>query len=423
MRLLQLIFLFLFISLVAIASPQDDSSYYAEETNEICCIQPKDKEEYYEKRFSDYLTQVNTSIEIAGIIITCAVAVFSVATPLIINRTLTSKVRRDVKSLGEDLEKSKDTYLKDIEEMQQKIVVQDKRISEIEEKEKHENQYQKISQNIDSSSNIEIMFLSLYYKAPIDFITYFIENIGKTPTALNLRGMAYARDSRYGEAVSDYKEALELSSESEKEVRSYVYNNLGSAYNNMGNYSDAIKEFNNAIKLNPTYALAYHNLGYSYRKTTKYIDAEVMCSKAIELYNKESSKNPSLLSDSYLNRAATYRELGNFVSAKKDIDEAERLDKNNAWVYNSRGILYRIEKNYTKALDEFERAKDISEFPEIYDSCAEVLMLSEKYNEALACCISGLKLPSVSPNTKSMLEEKYSKCLEHIKSTDNVKKS
>lgn len=69
------------------------------------------------------------------------------------------------------------------------------------------------------------------------------------------RGEMCMRQQRYAESVNHFNRALRI------EPDAKTYTNRGLAYINLNNAEDALSDFNQAIQLDPTYALAHFNMG------------------------------------------------------------------------------------------------------------------------------------------------------------------
>ncbi|HEC56454.1 MAG TPA: tetratricopeptide repeat protein [Candidatus Syntrophoarchaeum butanivorans] len=79
------------------------------------------------------------------------------------------------------------------------------------------------------------------------------------------RGLVYAEQEKYDEAIKDFDKAIELNPDDAE-----AYHNRGIAYTKLGEYDEAIKDFDKAIELNPDDAEAYHNRGNAYARLGEY---------------------------------------------------------------------------------------------------------------------------------------------------------
>jgi serine/threonine-protein kinase len=78
-------------------------------------------------------------------------------------------------------------------------------------------------------------------------------------------------------------------------------------------FAEAIPQFTEAIKLNPSHALAYNGRGWAHFRLKQYTEAAADFDEAIKL-------NPSY-ANAYMNRAAARRALGDKAGA--DADQAK----------------------------------------------------------------------------------------------------
>jgi tetratricopeptide (TPR) repeat protein len=81
----------------------------------------------------------------------------------------------------------------------------------------------------------------------------------RAQTAINVRGIDYNRKGQHDRASADFDEAIRLDPKF-----ALVHYNRGWAYNSKGNYDRAIADFNEAIRLDPKDAAAYSNRGAAY---------------------------------------------------------------------------------------------------------------------------------------------------------------
>jgi tetratricopeptide (TPR) repeat protein len=92
----------------------------------------------------------------------------------------------------------------------------------------------------------------------------------------------------------------------------------GSVFSQKGKFEDAIAEFDLALESNPKSALAFHKRGQANIARSQFEKAVADFTKAIELNPNEPS--------AYKERARAYESLGQSASAKKDREEASRLE-------------------------------------------------------------------------------------------------
>jgi tetratricopeptide (TPR) repeat protein len=86
-----------------------------------------------------------------------------------------------------------------------------------------------------------------------------------------------------------------------------------------GNYEQAIEEYNQAINIDPKYAVAFNNRGNAYRNLGKYDLAIADFNEAIRLDPKRDGF--------YDNRGNTFKDMGDHERANKDYAQVRRLKK------------------------------------------------------------------------------------------------
>ena len=179
------------------------------------------------------------------------------------------------------------------------------------------------------------------------------------PTIPNILGAIYSGLSRYEEAITSYKKAIELKPEyaeahsnlgvalnklrqHEEAVRSYdkaielkpnyiqAYNNLGNVLNELGKNEEAIKSFNKAIELNPNYAEAHSNLGIALSDLAKYEEAITSYNRAIELKPDDA--------EAHHNIGNVLNILGDYEEAITIYNKAIELKPDFAEAYSNLGV-------------------------------------------------------------------------------------
>ena len=118
----------------------------------------------------------------------------------------------------------------------------------------------------------------------IVMVLLFAAGCATTQTDLNdakayvNRGVAYAREGQYDQAISDFNKALEINPRDAN-----AYNNRGVAYARKDQYDQAISDFNKALEINPRDANAYNNRGFTYFRKGQYDKAWEDVHKAQDL--------------------------------------------------------------------------------------------------------------------------------------------
>ena len=149
----------------------------------------------------------------------------------------------------------------------------------------------------------------------------------------------------YARAVENYSKVLELKSDDEMD-RLFFYN-VGWLYYNRAVSYDALKDYDNAIE--------------DYLRVTKL--------PATEEYEDYIFLAKISLRRAYLSRAENCKEKGDYIRALKDYTQLIMLDPKDAYVYGKRADVYMIQKDYDKAIVDYEQAirfEDDSEIRSYY---------------------------------------------------------
>ena len=163
-----------------------------------------------------------------------------------------------------------------------------------------------------------------------------------------IRGNNHFQQGQYEEAIKDYDEAIRLNPE-----YALAYNNRGTAKSKSGQYEEAIEDFDKVIELNPKDAVAYNNRGYAKNRLGQHEEAIKDYDEAIEL-NPEYAK-------AYCNRGYAKSALGRREAAIKDFDKAIQLNPNDAVAYYNRGLDKQKLGRNEEAEKDFEKARQLTE--------------------------------------------------------------
>ncbi|KOP28307.1 hypothetical protein AMR41_00245 [Hapalosiphon sp. MRB220] len=155
--------------------------------------------------------------------------------------------------------------------------------------------------------------------------------ITKNPGDINgyiNRGIAYYRQDKYDQAITNYTQALKIN----PNIHAYI--NRGIAYHRQGKYELAIADYNQALSINSNSVDAYINRGITYRRQGKYKLAIADFNKAISIDNNNA--------DAYYALGLTYAQLGNQQAAIASYRLASHLYQQKGKTSDQNSALSRI---------------------------------------------------------------------------------
>ena len=164
--------------------------------------------------------------------------------------------------------------------------------------------------------------------------------------ALVQRGVLYEQAGNKEAAIKDYSEAIKLDPSN-----AIAFFNRGNAYDQSGDYDKAIADYSEAIKLEPNDADAYNNRGQAYDNKGEFDLAIADYTAAIRI-DKEDSR-------AYYNRGLTRTNKGEFDKAIADFDQAIKLSPRDADAYAGRASAYEELGNDAAAKADYRRALQI----------------------------------------------------------------
>jgi tetratricopeptide (TPR) repeat protein len=169
------------------------------------------------------------------------------------------------------------------------------------------------------------------------------ETGAKLAKAFYNRGNAYLRKREYDRAIQDDDEAIRLDPSN-----ALALNSRGIAHKDKGEYDRAIQDYDEAIRLNPSYASAFNNRGIVYVDKGEY-------DRAIQDYGEAIRLDPSFAS-AFNNRGAAYDAIGDYDRAIQNFDEAIELNPSYEEALYNRGIAYSGKSEYDRAIQDYDQA-------------------------------------------------------------------
>lgn len=189
----------------------------------------------------------------------------------------------------------------------------------------------------------------------------------------NIMGGVYLKFSQPSKAIEYYKQSLNI-----RETLGYkqssinTLNNLAKAYLLLKNKAESITSLNKALELSkeigdPLAEANIHNeLGNTYLSIEDYPEAlrrYLLALKIRQSYGKDED-----IARTMVNIALVYRRLGLFRNAQKYMSEAKGLTENldakpdlKIYIYQNMGNVFYDQKQYTDAINAYQKALELSE--------------------------------------------------------------
>jgi tetratricopeptide (TPR) repeat protein len=199
-----------------------------------------------------------------------------------------------------------------------------------------------------------------------------IDQYQTIPQAYINRGIIFAADKKYDEALKDYNKAMQIEPRFSK-----AYNNRGALMRLLKKYDQAISDFSKAIELQPDYAIAYNNRGLLMNITKQYDNAVADYSKAISLKKDYA--------EAFSNRGIAYRNANKFSESYNDFNQALFLNPNYYKAYSERGLLMMAQNKFDDALSDFNKTIQMQpEYANAYFNRGNLYMTTKKNDEAIS---------------------------------------
>jgi len=187
----------------------------------------------------------------------------------------------------------------------------------------------------------------------------------------------------YKNEIQDYNEAIKINPSD-----AVAYNNRGVEKSNLGDYKGAIQDFTKAIEINPNFESAYFNRGTAMNSLEDYI-------RAIENYNKANEINQSkyFKIKIYINRGKAKNSIGDYREAIQDFNKAIEISPNNAHAYFNRGITKRKLEDSKEAIQDFNKAIELNPiYAEAYNNRGFEKNCLEDYREVIENYTKAIKV-------------------------------
>ncbi len=161
--------------------------------------------------------------------------------------------------------------------------------------------------------------------------------------------LVYEKREQYSEAVTFYQQAIERHANNRDKAVSW--DSLGNVYRDAGSFQEAVHAFQEALKLNPGYALPWNSLGDVYNALEDY-------PKAVEAYKRAIELDPGYTWP-YNNLGLVYESMGQYdlaiITFKEGIGRHAN-DQDRAISWNSLGDIYGTLNREGEAMAAYEEA-------------------------------------------------------------------
>lgn len=180
-------------------------------------------------------------------------------------------------------------------------------------------------------------------------IKYYTEILTLDSTnlmAINNRGRAYIWHGQIGLGLADYDKAIKLY----PDEGSYYRRGIMHLY--LSHFENATADFFQSVALNPNFSNGYYGLAQLLAAQGQIDSADYYCQKADKLlYIAESSHQV---------RYIIFEKQGNYHAAINELTERLKIDSSNEDVFNNIGYLKNKLREYSLALEYFDRATKIN---------------------------------------------------------------
>jgi len=168
----------------------------------------------------------------------------------------------------------------------------------------------------------------------------------------------------------------------EEAYRLYLQGKNLTMKRNVADAKKAVEYLEQAIRLDPNFALAYAQMAHAYRKSGSGGEGEY--EKIKEFINKALELDPNL-SEAYVARADGYLlNEWNFAAVEKDLAKAIELEPNNDTAHWLNALLLAYRGRFDEALAEIETAQTIDPGAVMYMfNRGRILYYARRYDEAI----------------------------------------
>jgi tetratricopeptide (TPR) repeat protein len=153
-------------------------------------------------------------------------------------------------------------------------------------------------------------------------------------------------------------------------------------------YMRALDSFSAAIRIDPTFQIAYINRGLTYYLLGRYFEAIEDFTQTIMLGSQDLTQYVV----AHIFRGECYNELKEYDQAISDLTKALELNPLDDRAYNSRSLSYYRQGKFSEALDDVSSAIDLEPSYMYYDNRGTIYATLKDYYKALSDFTMSLKL-------------------------------
>lgn len=185
------------------------------------------------------------------------------------------------------------------------------------------------------------------YLEAIDFYSESLVLDNSYKEAFNNRGVANYKQGRYTEAINDYSQIIIQIDPAFLEA----YRNRANAYLADGRYEKALEDVSYLESQLPDTAFVQFTKGLIFHEMKEF-------KASIEAFEQAAALNPTN-AEPLVNQANGYFMLKQLDSAKMILQQAERMDSEEANIYNTYGLIAMEEKDFDLAQAYFDQALNL----------------------------------------------------------------
>ncbi len=192
---------------------------------------------------------------------------------------------------------------------------------------------------------------------------------------------------------------------SDTEIQAKKLYNEGLSALKTGKTSEAIAKFSEAVKLDPTLAVAHYALGIAYKRKKDYVNAEKAYQQAI--------KHDPQMDKAYIALGLLQTQMRKFNEAINTYKAALNINPNEPKAHWGIGYVYLKKKDYANALRYFKKAVELKpDYAKAWENLGVCYMQTAEYAkavEALSKAIEHERINSSKDDTYLRLGDSYLK--------------